>query len=70
MRELTRNRIGRQSLPYKSSAIRLCRAGLAVDDDFRAAVETCNDQAILRRWLRQAATADSVTEILSFDGGS
>lgn len=43
--------------------------GLAVDDDFRAAVDSCNDQTVLRRWHRQAVTADSVAEILGSDGG-
>ena len=43
----------------------LAARGLAVGDDVGAALASCRDAAVLRRWLRRAATLASAGELLA-----
>ncbi len=43
----------------------LAARDLTVGDDARAEIASCQDAAILRRWLRQAVTAGSTAELLA-----
>ncbi len=50
----------------KDSILDVCAArGLAVGDDVRAAIASCHETAVLKRWHRQAATAEAAAEILT-----
>ncbi len=42
---------------------------LVVTDDVRQEIATCQDAAVLRRWLRRAVTAVSAVEILGQSSG-
>lgn len=42
----------------------VARAGIALNDEQRARVESCRDLATLERWVDNALTAKTATELL------